>query len=133
MVRTRKKRKYRERRQPNLLRQKESWVQRQKAKREIVAAEKVVSSGNLMIKQFNLDSACVPIGEATNLSKRLEQRLALEMRWVYAGDDIDCNDETGPAEMEARVQMLNTIQGLENPTLAIAATTKCAVATEIKD
>ena len=66
-----------------------NWQDRQKAARELQAAEKLMASLEVAAKQFGDDAESVSVSESDNILKRLDKSLSEDIRWVYDGEDID--------------------------------------------
>ncbi len=82
------------------------WLIRQKAQREVQAAEKVVGPLETLSKHLHEEHCRSSAAEAQSLLNRCEARLDGSVRWVYCGDDLSVDDNEGRKKREQLFERL---------------------------
>jgi hypothetical protein len=110
-----------------------TWKERQKATREMQYAEKVFGTVNVTVKQFCEDGAAVTAPEAEGVLKKIDQRLADNIRWVYTSDDVDLAVDGSTAVCQERSDVLIKLQDAQTKFNAMVPVLKSSAATLAKD
>ena len=104
---------------------------RQRAHREMQQCDKVINETTLLNKHIN--SAMVMETKPADVRRtlgKLAQRLEMDVRWVYMGEDLAMNDDSGK---KLRNEALEKLKEEKKPLEFSVEVLECAAATQAKD
>ncbi len=111
------------------------WRIRQKAQREIHSAEKLAAPLEVGIRLLreSSDATVITVAEASGLLQRCAARLDPAVRWVYACEDLDDDDEGMMAQREARNSLFEKVKSGHTVLSYFAPIIKAVNANPVKD
>ena len=88
-----------------------AWQIKQKVTRELQYCEKALQPLSLAFATIKSDDPNVTFSELQGLAKKLDARLAMDVRWVYMGEDLEgCESADSESQKNVRTDKLHQMK-----------------------